>query len=303
MRILLILLATASLVACQSAEKAEPAADDAAPTTATTATETTDSGSGLAAILAAQPDDVQARYAYRHPQQTLEFFGVEPGMTVLEALPGGGWYSKVLIPYLGTDGQLIGADYDIAMYPLFGFFDEEFVNKKKTWVADWTAEAAAWNIADGAPVSAFVFGSMPDSLDGSADVVLFIRALHNLNRFEEHGAYLTTAISEAFRALKPGGILGVVQHHARDDKSDVFALGDHGYLKKSAVISHMESAGFELLGEIDVNANPADQPGDDDIVWRLPPTLMGSEDNPEARAAVQAVGESNRMTLKFRKPE
>ena len=103
--------------------------------------------------------------------------------------------------------------------------------------------------------------------------------------------------------LTSGGILGIVQHHARDDTSDEFALGDHGYLKKSLVIAQMQAAGFEFAGETDINANARDQPGDDDIVWRLPPTLMGSEDDAEARTAAQAIGESNRMTLKFRKPE
>ena len=107
--------------------------------------------------------------------------------TVVEALPGGGWYSKILIPYLGSSGQLIGADYSIDMYPLFGFFDEEFVNKQKTWVTDWPAEAALWYGDDGATVSAFEFGSMSDSRPGPAARVLVIRAMNNLARFEAQG--------------------------------------------------------------------------------------------------------------------
>ena len=300
MRIHLVLLAAASIVACQPADQAEPASgEDTA--TAETVTESTENG--LAATLAAQPEETQARYAWRHPQETLEFFEVEPGMTVVEALPGGGWYSKVLVPYLGSDGQLIGADYFMEMWPLFGFFDEEFIDNRKTWATDWTAEAALWHGEDGAPISAFVFGSMPDSMAGTADRVLLIRALHNLARFEEQGGYLTAALADTYRVLKPGGIVGVVQHHARDDKSDEFALGDHGYLKKNFVIAQMEKAGFEFVSESDINANPNDQPADDDVVWRLPPTLQGSADNAEAKAAMEAIGESNRMTLKFRKPE
>ena len=302
MRIHLVLLAVAGIVACQPTDQAEPVAAEA-PAEAPSMSEAAGNSGSLAAILATRRDEVQARYAFRHPQETLEFFGVEPGMTVVEALPGRGWYSKLLIPYLGSEGHLIGADYDIAMFPLFGFFDDEFVDKKKTWIADWTAEAEGWRGDDSAQVSAFVFGSMPDSLDGSADVVLFIRAIHNLARFEEQGAYLSTAAAEAYRVLKPGGVLGVVQHHARDDKSDEFALGDHGYVKKSLVIAQFEAAGLELVDETDINANPVDQPGDDDVVWRLPPTLMGSKDKPEVIAAMEAIGESNRMTLKFRKPE
>jgi len=298
MRILTLLLAVASVVACQPAEQTEPAA-----AAVETAMENHAGDESLAAALAAQPEDVQARYDNRHPQKTLEFFEVEPGMTVVEALPGGGWYSKVLISYLGAEGRLIGADYAIEMFPLFGFFDEEFVDNRRNWIADWTADAASWQGDHGAPASAFVFGSMPDDLTGTADRVLLIRALHNLARFEGDGGFLSSATSDAFRVLKPGGIVGVVQHQARDDKSDEFAMGDHGYLKKSFVIETMEMAGFEFVGEIDVNQNPNDQPGDDDVVWRLPPALQGSGENAQARAAMEAIGESNRMTLKFRKPE
>jgi predicted methyltransferase len=297
---LLVLLAAASIVACQPADQAEPAASE---DTAATESVTESTGNSLAATLAAHPEETQARYAWRHPQETLEFFEVEPGMTVVEALPGGGWYSKILVPYLGRDGQLVGADYSMEMWPLFGFIDEEFIDNRKTWVIDWTAEAALWYGEDGAPISAFVFGSMPDSMAGTADRVLLIRALHNLARFEEQGGYLTAALEETYRVLKPGGIVGVVQHHARDDKSDEFALGDHGYLKKSFIIAQMEKAGFEFVGGSDINANPNDQPADDDVVWRLPPILQGNADNAEAKAAMEAIGESNRMTLKFRKTE
>jgi len=302
MRIHFVLLAAAGIVACQPANESEPAAKQKVAAVET-AEDVMSNGDSLVAALAAQPDEAKARFAYRHPQETLAFFEVEPGMTVVEALPGSGWYSKILIPYIGNEGQLIGADYAIEMFPLFGFFDEEFVENKKTWVTDWTAEASAWRGDNGAPVSAFVFGSMPDNFAGTADRVLFIRALHNLARFEEHSGFLTAALENAWQVLKPGGVVGVVQHHARDDKSDEFALGDHGYLKKSFVIDRMEAAGFEYVGEIEINANPNDQPADDDVVWRLPPAFQGSRKNPEAMTAMKAIGESNRMTLKFRKPE
>lgn len=85
----------------------------------------------LAAVLADQPEEVKARYEYRHPQQTLGFFGIAPGMTVVEALPGGGWYTKILLPYLGPEGRLIGVDYAQDMWPLFGFFGEDWLKKKK----------------------------------------------------------------------------------------------------------------------------------------------------------------------------
>jgi predicted methyltransferase len=256
----------------------------------------------LATVLAQQPAEVQARYPYRHPGETLEFFGIEPGMTVVEALPGGGWYSKILLSYLGKEGKLIGADYALDMYPLFGFYSDEVLQGKKTWVDTWTAEAKSWGDENSAAVDAFVLGSMPDSLKGSADAVLFIRALHNLKRFDGQGGFLAAALRNAYDVLKPGGIVGVVQHWAPDGNSDDFANGSHGYLRKADVIRFMTDAGFELVGESDINVNPKDQPGEEDIVWRLPPSLSTSKNDPELADRMRAVGESSRMTLKFRKP-
>lgn len=257
----------------------------------------------LETVLAAKPDEVQARYVYRHPQETMEFFGISPGMTVVEALPGSGWYTKILLPYLGVDGKLIAADYSREMYPLFGFFSEDFLKKKETWVEDFNAGAVEWAGEDGAPAAAFVFGSLPDEMKGQADAVLLIRAMHNLARFEGDGGFLTAALRDVHDVLKPGGIVGVVQHQARDEMPDAWAGGQNGYLKKDFVISKMEEFGFEFVSSSDINANDRDRPTESDIVWRLPPSLATSKDNPELRAEMEAIGESNRMTLKFRKPE
>ncbi|MCH8301953.1 MAG: class I SAM-dependent methyltransferase [Proteobacteria bacterium] len=256
----------------------------------------------LASVLAAQPDEVQARYKYRHPQETLEFFGIEPGMTVVEALPGGGWYTRILLPYLGAGGQLIGADYALEMWPNFEFVTDEFFEERKTWVQDWMADAEEWRTDDSAEISAFVLGSVPESMHGTADAVLFIRALHNMARFESNGKFLTAAIRDSYDVLKPGGIVGIVQHHARDTMPDKWADGEMGYLKKGYVIEMMEAAGFELVGDSDMHANNKDQPTNEEFVWRLPPSYDGSRDNPELKAKMDAIGESNRMTLKFRKP-
>ena len=242
---------------------------------------------GLADILAAQPEEVQARYSERHPQETLEFFGIEPGMTVVEALPGGGWYSKLLLPYLGESGQLVGADYSPDMWAKFSFMTPEAIEGKKTWVEDWTAEAEGWRGEGDASISAFQLSSVPDSMEGTADAFLFIRAMHNLARFGEEAGHLADAIQDAYRVLKPGGVVGVVQHHARDEMSDEWANGSNGYLKRDFVIANMEAAGFELVDSSDVNANPKDQPTEDDIVWRLPPGLMTSRDNPELRGDIE----------------
>ncbi len=254
-------------------------------------------------ILEAQPEEVQARYAFRHPNETLTFFGIEPGMTVVEALPGGGWYTKILLPLLGEDGTLIGANYAYDMWPKFGFFNDEQLANMKTWTKDWPNEVAAWGIDNAASVKTFELDVLPAELEGTADAVLFIRALHNLARFNVDGGYLDSAISNTFKVLKPGGIVGVVQHEARADMPDEWAGGQNGYLKKSFVIEKMQAAGFKLIGETAINENPKDQPTDSDIVWRLPPGLYTSQDNPELREELSKIGESNRMTLKFQKPE
>ena len=293
------------LAACQPGTEPAEVPDSSAETPAAPESEPVSEQDSLAAVLAAQPDDSKARYQYRHPKETLEFFGIEPGMTVVEGLPGRGWYTKLLLPFLGSEGHLIGANYAVEMYPLFSFVTEEMLAQQKAWLVDWPAGAEEWRGEVGATIAAFHFGSMPDDMAGTADAAFFARVLHNLARFETagEGDFLTVALADTYNALKPGGILGVVQHHARDDMPDDWADGSNGYLKKQFVIDQVEAAGFEFVAESDINANEKDQPTTDDIVWRLPPTLFTSKDNPELRAQYEAIGESNRMTLKFRKPE
>ena len=285
---------SASSTTAPEASMAAPAMDsqtESAPATPTS----------LAAILAAQPEEVVARYPFRNPEQTLNFFGIQPGMTVVEALPGGGWYSKILLPYIGSEGELIGANYPVGMYKLFGW-DEDRIAKLATWSSDWPATAQTWVEGDTANVSAFLMGELAEAQKGTADAVLLIRALHNLARFESEHGFLSTALRDTFDVLKPGGVVGVVQHAAPDDADDAWADGSKGYLKSAHVIELMQAAGFEYVGASDINANPMDVPGTDDVVWRLPPTLAGSKDDAERAAAMQAIGESNRMTLKFVKP-
>jgi predicted methyltransferase len=113
---------------------------------------------------------------------------------------------------------------------------------------------------------------------------------------------LTAALANAYDVLKPGGIVGVVQHQAPDEMSDDWADGNRGYLKKDRVIAFMENAGFEFIGETGINHNHDDKPGEEDIVWRLAPSFDTSRDNPELKAELAKIGESHRMTLKFRKP-
>ncbi|MBY6204236.1 hypothetical protein [Halomonas denitrificans] len=266
---------------------------------------TDEAGGRLAAILADQPEEVRARYDARNPQETLEFFGIEPGMTVVEALPGGGWYTRILLPYLGADGTLIGANYPITLFEQFEFATEEFLAELAGWAEAFPAQAGGWCEDDCATVRAYWMGDLPEDLRGTADAVLYIRALHNMARFQNEGIddYLDQAFADAFAVLKPGGVMGVVQHAAGEDMPAAWASGEAGYLKPSFVIAQAEAAGFELEAESDINANPADKPTAEDIVWRLAPSLGTTEEGTEARAEMEAIGESNRMTLKFRKPE
>lgn len=323
MRSMLIIPLVALLLGCQQSEppaepRPQPMESEQAPRPAQPESENlvTDSDADearvepdrLARILDAQPEAVQARYDERHPRATLEFFGIEPGMTVVEALPGGGWYTRILLPYLGAEGRLVATNYPLGLWPNFGFASEEFMAEIRKWPETFPVEAANWCEGDCAPVDTFWLGSLPSDLESSADAVLFVRALHNLARFQAAGVddFLDQALADAFAVLKPGGTLGVVQHEARAEMPDEWADGSNGYLKRQAVIDAAAAAGFELVAESDINANPNDRPSEDEAVWRLPPSLSVPDDaeNAEAlRAQYEAIGESNRMTLKFRKPE
>ena len=294
-------------VASDATTSAPAVTETTTPTTEANAGEIMEAGPRLLAILDAQPDEAKARYQYRNPRETLEFFGIEPGMTVAEIIPGGGWYSKILLPYVGDKGKLVGIDYSVDMWEKFGgFANDEFLATKATWAEDFVTGAVEnnWHANTMGGVGAFVFGSRDPALDGTVDVVFAPRAMHHLNRFNtaDHN-FMDEALADIHAVLKPGGIFAVVQHRAPEGHSDEWASGNNGYLKESAVIAWVEAAGFELVGDSDVNANAKDTPTEEDIVWRLPPTLGTSrgEGNEELRAQMQAIGESDRMTLKFRK--
>lgn len=253
----------------------------------------------LTAITQTLPNEHQARHSARHPVETLSFFGIKPGDTIVEVLPGDGWYSKILVPYLGKSGQLIGVDYSLDLWPKFGsWVNAEFMEGRKRWPREWTGNSKTWGGTDGAQAQAFTFATLPAELTGTVDTVLFIRALHNLARFDNQGGYLTQALKETHRILKPHGLVGVVQHAISEDKPDSWGTGETGYLKRSTIVKFMDQAGFELIAESDINKNPKDNPQAGELVWRLPPNLNAAEAN---KAKYQAIGESNRVTLLFRK--
>jgi len=254
----------------------------------------------LAGVVLDRNADQRARDIYRHPVQTISFFHIEPGMKVAEALPGGGWYSQILAEYLGKDGALHGINYNDDMWSMFGFFSEDRIAEMSSQTAKFPSMVAELSDS-GIATSGFTFATAPESAKGSLDRVLFVRALHNLNRFEDQAGTRTQALKVANDLLKPDGLVGVVQHRAPESASDDWADGRMGYLKQSALIEAFENAGFELMMTSEVNANPLDKPGPEDIVWRLPPNFSGVADNADKRAAMEAIGESDRMTLLFKK--
>ncbi|MBF7071901.1 class I SAM-dependent methyltransferase [Glaciecola sp. MH2013] len=254
----------------------------------------------LSAAVNSRSEDEKARDEARHPVETLSFFRVAPGMSVAEALPGGGWYSKILATYLGEKGQLHGINYNEDMWPMFGFFSEEAMQSMIARTAKFPEMISEFG--EKMPsASGFTFASAPQELFGTVDRVLFVRALHNLNRFEGEAGTMTQALKTAHQLLKEDGLVGVVQHESPEANSDEWANGGAGYLKKSQVIKAFTDAGFELVDESNINANAKDLPSEKDIVWRLPPSYNGTADDPELKAAVDAIGESNRMTLLFKK--
>ncbi|MRX28341.1 class I SAM-dependent methyltransferase [Kangiella sp. HZ709] len=254
----------------------------------------------LQSVVDARSSETKQRDNWRKPAETLAFFRVEPGMTVAEALPGGGWYTEIIANYLGSNGGLIGLNYNDDMWPKFGFFSEEAIKGQIARTAQFPSMVAS-KTTNGIKAAGYTFSNTPATANGTLDRILVIRALHNLNRFENDGGYRTKALKAMHRLLKPNGMVGVVQHKVAESTSDEGANGQRGYLKESAVIAMFEAAGFKLIDSSDMHANPKDVPGPKDIVWRLPPTLLGAQDKPELKAAMNAIGESNRMTLLFQK--
>lgn len=253
---------------------AEPAAQPADP---------------LAAAIAGTWRDPKnaARDQYRHPRETLTFFGLQPGQTVIEITPGGGWYSEILAPYLRGNGAYVAAVVDPAAV---AENRREYQQKARSELEAKFAAAPAQY--DAARVVAYdpkapVFGPA-----NSADLVVTFRNVHNWR-----GAGQAEGMFKGFFAvLKPGGTLGVVEHRA---KADVPADDKSGYVGEAQVIAMAQSAGFTLEEKSEINANPRDTKDHPNGVWTLPPVNRhDAEDN----AKYQAIGESDRMTLKFVKP-
>ncbi|QYE35193.1 methyltransferase [Polymorphobacter sp. PAMC 29334] len=239
----------------------------------------------MAAILAGpqRSEANKARDQYRHPVETLKFFGLKPAMTVVEITPSGGWYTEILAPYLRDHGRYIGA----------GAWGGTEGGAKS--VAKFKAKLDA-DPANYGKVEVTTFGK--DHYDiakpGSADMVLTFREIHNYVT----GGYGPETFKSFYAALKHGGGLGVVEHRLPEN-APANREATSGYMKVSTVKRLAEAAGFKFAGASEVNANPKDTADYPDGVWTLPPTYqLGDKD----RAKYAAIGESDRMTLKFVKP-
>jgi predicted methyltransferase len=271
-------LAAAACIAAFAAVASEPPVTDAA----TLAT--------LDKAIAGDHRSAQnkARDAFRHPKETLQFFGFRQDMTVLEIWPGGGgWYAELLAPALREHGHYIAAGMDPKS-------TSKYVQDNLKKFADKVA--ARPDVYDRAKMTTL---QAPNELhpvpDGSVDMVLTFRNVHNwMGNGSEDAMF-----KAMFAALKPGGILGVEEHRARNTAPQD-PKAKSGYVRTDYLVALAEKAGFKLIGESEINANPKDTADHPNGVWSLPPTLDGGDTD---RDKFIAIGESDRQTLRFRKPE
>lgn len=233
-----------------------------------------------------RPEANRLRDKYRNPRQTLLFFGLKPDMSVVEIWPGGGWYSEILAPVLRDKGKLYLAHYAIENPGLAGWQREA----REKLEASYVLRSEIY----GKPV--FTSLGPPEYLAiapvGSLDMVLTFRNVHNWSA-QKTDALVFKAF---FDALKPGGILGVVEHRAHSATPFEQQIKS-GYMSEAHVIELAQKAGFKFVAKSDVNANPKDTKDHSNGVWALPPTLRGRLD----KEKYLAIGESDRMTLKFEK--
>jgi len=271
----LILVVTATMAS--AAVTTASAADSSATTAA------------LDAALAAPTRSAEnrSRDVYRHPGETLEFFGFRPDMTVIELWAGGGWYTEILAPALRDSGRLIVTTYGETDDP------EAYRTKSHRMLVEKLAKAP--DVYDEVELLTF-WPPEADSLgeSASADLIVTFRNIHSMTRRGQQQAFFAAA----YDVLKPGGVLGIVQHRASEGVDPV-ENADKGYIPQSYVVSLAEDAGFRLDGTSEINANAKDTRDYPEGVWTLPPRLR-SKDPDKSRFI--AIGESDRMTLRFVKP-
>lgn len=230
----------------------------------------------------ARSEASRARDVWRHPRETLGFFGVKPDDTVVEIWPGGGWYTEILAPLLRENGTYYAAGNGGVLGGARALQSKDPETYGAIRYAAFPAGVAA--------------ATEPRLPDGTADVVLTFRNVHNWIMPTQ--PFAEEAFRQMFAMLKPGGTLGVAEHRLPEG-SDPALEKSSGYIKVSTVRRLAEGAGFQLVAQSEINANPADTKDHPNGVWSLPPSLRGKE---AGRERFLAIGESDRMTLKFVKP-
>lgn len=233
----------------------------------------------------------KARDRYRHPKETLAFFGFRSDMTVVEIWPGGGWYTEILAPALKEKGKLYAAQY--SPNPPFSY-------QRRYFGAFLTKAGSNSDVFRDVEVTFLDFPYMLRvAPPGAADLVVTFRNVHNwVGR--GYGRDATRLGYQAmFDALKPGGVLGIVDHRW-PDASDEDPFSENGYISEERIIADAEEAGFRFVERSEINSNPKDSRDHSEGVWTLPPSLALGDKN---RDRYLGIGESDRMTLKFVKPD
>lgn len=246
----------------------------------------------MAQVLANPRRDVdRPRDRYRHPAETLAFFQIKPGMTVVDYLPSEGWYTRILVPYLGPRGRYVAMAPDVTNLP------ERVRLALENQAQKFPAQASQWNLGPGAEIGGLNTPDVPADLAGQVDRVLILREMHD----ERRNGLLHADLLTIRKLLKPNGMVGIEDHRAFENAAYADTDGSKGYLRESDVVGLMRAYGFDLVAKSDINANPKDTKDYPQGVWMLPPLLQGT--TAEMRPKMLAIGESDRMTLLFRKRE
>ena len=244
----------------------------------------------LAQILAdpARANDAK-RDIYRHPAETLEFFRVHPNHVVGEYAPGGEWVSRILGRYINENGKYTGLYFGMKT-----FFSDQQKQGLAAAVGKFPSDVAAVSGRPAADFNAFSLSEIPEGVKGTFDRILVMRMMHNIMNWN-----IADAEIKAMRdLLKPDGLIGIEQHRAKADAPYSYTDGSKGYMREADIVKFMEVNGFELVAKSEINANPKDSANWPDGVWTLPPALRLKDVD---RAKYTAIGESDRMTLLFKK--
>ncbi len=246
----------------------------------------------LAEVLAHERrDNDRARDQYRRPAETLAFFQVEPNMTVAEYGPGGAWYTRVLAPWVMPQGKYIAFNGDSDARSYNSRAQEA---RAKAWTENFKKALVDSSGMGEDHAHAFEIDEMPEEVEGTVDRVLIFRSMHGL----ANGNTADDVLDAARKMLKDDGMVGVVQHRAPAGASFDDYSPAPGYMKKEQVVAIFAANGFELVSESEINANPKDTANWEGGVWSLPPVLRHGDKD---RAKYLAIGESDRMTLLFKK--